>query len=244
VVSIGGGEVWATGLSQNVAILHAAANSSRLAVTSAQPIRGNWTNVLVIAGGHQIAYVANGNAPKQTFVTHDGGRSWQRIPPLCPAGAGGALLAAYGNTVWAECQRPPARQQQIALEWSPDGGRNWERRAPITASAMWRIQPVSARVAWALSTNGVLRRTTDAGHTWTQVWSAASSQPPTLTAVVSLTDPAASPPLLITQSPTTASIVLTLTRDRGRQRRTDLVLYRTTNGGRSWQPQVVALGRQ
>jgi photosystem II stability/assembly factor-like uncharacterized protein len=244
VVSIGGGEVWATGLSQNVAILHAAADSGRLAATPAQPIRGDWTNVLVIAGGREIAYVTNGNAPRQTFVTHDGGRSWQRIPPLCPAAAGGVLLAAYGNTVWAECQQPPARQPQIALEWSPDGGRTWERRAPTTASAVERIQPVSARVAWALSADGVIRRTTDGGQTWSQVWSAAGSQPATLKTAVSIANAAGSPPILIAQSPTTASIVMTLTRGNGRQQRTNVVLYRTTDGGRSWRPQVVALARR
>lgn len=241
LVSIGGGEVWAIGLSRNVAILHADASGRQLMATATQPIRGNWTNVLVTAGGRETAYVSNGNVPRETFVTHDNGRSWQQIPPPCPAGPGGVFLAAYANTVWAECESPPATHPQTVLEWSANGGRTWARRAPSAASAMWRIEPVSARVAWALSTSGAIRRTTDAGRTWSQIWSAASSQPATLKTVVALTDPAASAPILIAQGADSASIVLTLTRGHTGQRRTNLVLYTTTNGGLTWQPHVVSL---
>ena len=93
--------MWAIGLSGQVAILHAPVAGSRLTATAAQPIHGDWTNVAVFARGTGTAYVFNGNAPRETFVTHDDGRSRQHIAPPCPHGNTALLTAAYGETVWA-----------------------------------------------------------------------------------------------------------------------------------------------
>jgi hypothetical protein len=236
LVSVGGGEVWATGVTPaSVTILHAPVTGSRLTATASQPIHGGWTNVEVFAGGPGTAYVSNADAPGQTFVTRDGGRSWQRIQQPCPRGERGGLTAAFGDTVWAECSS--TRSQREVLARSGNGGASW-RQLPLTAAPAM-LQPVSADVAWAISGRTV-SRTTDAGLTWKSVW-AANSQPPLLRSQ-------APPPLvaglnpLSAQSPTAASVVMTVVTDGGkRSRYTNLVVYRTSNGGATWIPSVVRL---
>jgi photosystem II stability/assembly factor-like uncharacterized protein len=240
LVSVSGGEVWATGLVPNaVTIMHAPVTGGRLRATASQPIHGGSTNVQVIAAGRGTAYVSNADVRRQTFVTHDDGQSWQRIRPPCSSGESGGLNTAHGDTVWAECYSPVNPRPVLAL--SEDGGRSWQRisRSVALTSAP---QLVSSETAWALSGRKVLR-TTDGGLTWSAVWSAATSQPPALR---SKTPPpiAAGPDLLlVAQSPTSASVVIAITGGtRTGAKLTNLVVYRTTDGGRTWQPSVVPLG--
>jgi photosystem II stability/assembly factor-like uncharacterized protein len=222
-----------------VTILHAPVAGSRLSATASQPIHGGWTNVHVIAGGPGTAYVSNADAPRQTFVTHDDGRSWQRVQPPCPRGDPGGLTAAYKDTIWAECSS--TRSQQQVLERSDNGGRSWQQLHPGPAHAI-TLQPVSDEAAWALSGREVLR-TTDGGSTWSAVWSEANSQPPSLRSQIPPPIAAGFNPL-IAQSPSSASLVVAVTRGHvGAQTKlTNLVVYRTTDGGQTWQPYVVPLG--
>jgi photosystem II stability/assembly factor-like uncharacterized protein len=241
LVSIGGNEVWATGLTPtNVTIMHALVAGDRLSATASQPIHGGSTNVQVIAGRPGTAYVSNADAPRQTFVTHDDGRSWQRIQPACPSGEGGELAAAYGDTLWAECYS--TRSQRQVLSRSDNGGSSWQQLHPRLAPSI-PPQPVSTEAAWALSGHKVLR-TTNRGLTWSAVWSAANSQPPSLRSQTPPPIAAGSNLLLIANSPTSASLVTAITRGHvGDQTRlTNLVVYRTADGGQTWQPYVVSLG--
>ncbi len=243
LVSVGGGEVWATGVTPtNVTILHAPVAGSRLGATASQPIHGSWTNVQVMAGGSGTAYVFNADAPRQTFVTHDDGRTWQRMQPPCPSGERGGLTAAYGDTIWADCNSPTSQQQ--ALERSDSGGRSWQRLHPGPAGPV-QLQPVSAEAGWAVSGHDVLR-TTDGGATWSAVWSEANSQPPSLRSQLPPPIAAGPNPLLIAQSPTSASLVVAIAHGRLGQhsKLTNLVVYRTTDGGRTWQPYIVPLGNR
>jgi photosystem II stability/assembly factor-like uncharacterized protein len=243
VASVGGSEVWATGLGSSDAILHSPARGDQLIATASQPVHGSYTNVGVEGAGAGIAYVVNADVPRQAFATHDDGRTWQRLtPPPCTGKYAFARLdAAFGQTVWLTCSGGNDRTPRLVR--SLDGGRSW-RQLPVDwgTDGPRQLAAVNARVAWVLIGNGELLRTTDAGVTWQPVWSATDPRVSPLSRPI--TTLAASPlPLLSVQSPDSASIVTLLNPDRtGRAAKlTNLVVYRTTDGGRSWQAYPVGL---
>jgi photosystem II stability/assembly factor-like uncharacterized protein len=208
-----------------------------LIATASQPVHGSYTNVGVEGAGAGIAYVVNADVPRQAFATHDDGRTWQRLtPPPCTGKYAFARLdAAAGQTVWLTCSGGNDRTPRLVR--SLDGGRSW-RQLPVDwgTDGPRQLAAVNARVAWVLIGNGELLRTTDAGATWPPVWSATDPRVSPLSRPI--TTLAASPlPLLSVQSPDSASIVTLLNRDRtGRAAKlTNLVVYRTTDGGQSWQ---------
>jgi hypothetical protein len=248
-VSVGGDEVWAVGSDCSasaqcpVTILHGPVTGSGLEATAAQPVGGSWTNVEVVAAGPQTAYVLNPDHAQQTFVTHDDGRSWQRIQSACPATAlefGRLASGGSPGSVWVSCQ---PWHGATTLRRSVDGGRGWQA-LPAHFGNVFRLEPVSAQVAWGVTPGGVVVRTTDGGFAWSTVWSAARSQPtalrsrpPRLVAAASAT------PTLTVQSASSASVVMIVTRGlvSGQARFTNLVVYRTTDGGATWNPSVVPL---
>jgi hypothetical protein len=88
----------------------------------------------------------------------------------------------------------------------------------------------------------VLLRTTNAGATWQPVWSPTDPHVSPLSRPI--TKPTPSPlPIMSVQSADSASIVTVL--NRGTRRRaanlTNLVVYRTTNGGQTWETYPVKL---
>jgi hypothetical protein len=105
-----------------------------------------------------------------------------------------------------------------------------------------QLAAVNARVAWALNGDRELLRTTNAGATWQPVWSATNPRVSPLSR--SITKLSASPlPILSVQSADSASIVTLI--NRGTTARvaklTNLVVYRTSNGGQGWQAFPVRL---
>lgn len=92
-----------------------------------------------------------------------------------------------------------------------------------------------------LKADGQLIRTTNAGATWQAVWSATDPrESPLSRPITKLT--ASALPILSVQSADSASIVTLLNRGTTRRSRlTNLVVYRTTNGGQSWQAYPVRL---
>ena len=245
LVSLGGGEVWATGLSTRVAILHAPVGGHRLTATATQPIAGNWTNVSVTAGGPGTAYVTNGNADRQRFVTHDDGRTWQRMASPCQTGRLAQVLAAFGETVWANCF--PARGGNgPALVRSDDAGRHWRPVATPAGGNFLHLQAASSPVAWASTFSGRVMRTADGGQTWHTVWSQSNRRDAPIRAQVPRLGPWASfpgTPTLVAQGPSSATVLVVITRGRaaGQAKTTNLVLYRTTDAGQTWRAQVVPL---
>lgn len=246
-VSVGGEEAWAVGVNCagqarcTVTILHAPVTGSRLDATAAQPVAGSWTNVEVVAAGPQTAYVVNPEHAQQTFVTHDDGRTWQRIEPACPARFEFSRLTSGGSagTVWASCQ---PWHGPTTLRRPTDSGR-WRLTAGHFGN-VFRLQPVSPQIAWGLTPTGAVLRTTDGGSTWSTVWSAGHSQPASLrTHPSAIVAQASGTPMLTAQSATSASIVMILSRGHvDRQSKfTNLVVYRTDDGGATWHPSVVRL---
>ena len=245
LVSLGGGEVWATGLSTRVAILHAPVAGHRLTATATQPIAGNWTNVTVTAGGPGTAYVTNGNAAGQRFVTRDDGRTWQRMASPCRTARVAQVLAAFSETVWANCF-PTRGGGRPTLARSADGGRQWHPVTTPKGGDFLHLQAPSRRVAWASAYSGNVVRTADGGQTWHTVWSPSNRRDAPIRAQVPRLGPWASfpgTPTLLAQGTRSATVLVVITRGRadGQARTTNLVLYQTTDAGQTWRARVVSL---
>ena len=185
-LSLGFGEVWSVGQpGAATVVLHAPASGSRLLATAAQPTHGMWPNAQVAAAGPGMAYLANGNAPGQMYLTRDDGRSWRAVARPCSSGAPGLLAnVAFGNAVWVVCERvtsrstPLRRDAHMTLSRSTDGGRRWTTLpTPFSAGFTVVVSPVSASVLWAQSGNGAVLRSADGGTTWQTVWSLTQQVP-------------------------------------------------------------------
>jgi hypothetical protein len=246
-LSLGFGEVWSVGQpGKATVVLHAPVSGSRLLATAAQPTHGMWPNAQVAAAGPGMAYLYNGNAPRQMYLTRDDGRSWQRAARPCPAGEPGKLTnVAFGGAVWVLCDRVPARNApalrnaQLTLSRSTDGGRRWtDLPTPFIPGFAPILSPVSASVLWAQS-HGAVLRSTNGGATWQTVWSLAQQVPALRASYL----PGTYPGDLIAQGPETATMQLSLVRGRSGSAAayTNLVRYRTTDGGRTWNARVVSL---
>lgn len=242
-VSVAAGEVWAIGSACSnpahctVTVLHAAVGGSRLAATQAQPIGGDWTNVEVVGAGVKTAYVDNPDRFGDAFVTHDDGRSWQRIAPPCPRGSFARIASdGWSGGAWASCL---ARHGGTTLTRTTERGRSWKTLPGRFAQIVW-LQPVSSRVAWGAPWDGDVLRTTDGGLTWRRVWSAPASLARGMSPAVTQ---ASSPPTLAASSAASATVMTIAARGHvGKQAAfTNLVVYRTTNGGATWTPSVVRL---
>jgi hypothetical protein len=244
-VSVGGGEVWATGgvctrSGCGVTVQHAPIGGERLTATAAQPITGGWTNVHAVAAGPGTAYVVNPDEYGDNFVTHDDGRSWRRIAPPCRRAARpGLTVSVAAGILWDTCEA--LRGGRITVVRSADGGARWEV-TPGHFTHELQLQAVSATVAWGLTERGVVR-TSNGGRMWTTVWSPRTpprvlqDHAPYIAALGSFT------PILDARSADDASVLTIVTRGRvdGQARSTNLVVSTTRDGGASWQAHAIGL---
>ena len=179
------------------------------------------------------------------YQTRDDGRSWQPVTPPCPAGELGRLAnGASGNAVWVVCARllkaPVPRNAHLTLARSTDGGRHWaDLPTPFSAGVTPILSPVSPSVIWAQNGSGAVLRSTNAGATWQTVWSLAQQAP----RLRSHHLPGTYPGDLIAQNPQNATMQLSLVHGRpgSSAAYTNLVRYRTTDGGRTWKTKVISL---
>jgi photosystem II stability/assembly factor-like uncharacterized protein len=254
-VSVAGGEVWSlgngcAGTRCIDAILRAPAAGDRLVQTAAQPPLGHSTNVSVVASGSNDAYVLNDIfgidhsvttvTHTQLFATHDRGRTWRSLPTPCARLSSGQLYRGGADALWATCQQRHGRAQ---LSRSTDGGRHWTPMGNVPANI--QLQPASAQIAWAVSAAGRIFRTTDGGRTWTAVWYGGHPEPAVLAGTMPPGLNRAFDIVLTVQSATTATVIAVVTRGHvdSHAAQTDFVTYRTTDGGRTWRPNVVRLPR-
>jgi photosystem II stability/assembly factor-like uncharacterized protein len=228
-VTIAGGEVWSLGSSCGPSgcpdtVLHAPVSGSRFTATAAQlPLAGD-TNVDVVAVAPGTAYVASSDRPL-IFATHDNGASWQRLTPPCPRRDFGRLAAGGPSSLWAMCE---PRHGATLISRSTDGGHHW-RRLPVPFDPVFGVQPAAPLIAWALTTHGQVVRTVDGGESWATVWSRPRSEPAGQSPSIS--------PILATQSATAAELVVEV----AHRRLTNLIVYRTSDGGATWRGSVVSL---
>jgi photosystem II stability/assembly factor-like uncharacterized protein len=226
-VSVAGGEVWSFGEACTgactVTVLHAPVTAGRLTAVAAQPVHGDDLNLQVMAAAHGTAYVLD---PKTggTFVTRDDGRSWTSVtPPPCPRRGGSAVFQGAGSGwLWALC---PGPGPQLSLQRSVDGARSWQP-ARLPTKGVRALAPSSSQVAWLLDSHRRLLRTSDGGRDWTPVLEVTAIEPH-----------------LVQQDARHAAVLAMVVRGHFQRhaRYTNLVVYRTADGGRSWRRSVVGL---
>jgi hypothetical protein len=245
-LSLGFDEVWSLGQSGSATVvLHAPASARRLLATSAQPGHGISLNTQLAAAGPGMAYLYDADTSGQMYLTRDDGRSWQRVAQPCHAGELGRLASgASGNAVWVVCARllkaPVPRNAHLTLSRSTDGGNHWtDLPTPFSAGVTPILSPVSASVIWAQNGSGAVLRSTNAGATWQTVWSLAQQIPGLRSSHL----PGTYPGDLIAQTPQTATMQLSLVHGRpgSAATYTNLVRYRTTDGGQTWNANVISL---
>jgi photosystem II stability/assembly factor-like uncharacterized protein len=239
-VSAAGGVVWAVGTGSCAGsgcrwiVMRGPASGDSLPATAAQPLPPTSQNVTTIsASSATTAYVA---APARhgtvIYATRDGGQHWHPIPDPCSgASSEFGVSATSTDSLWRVC----VRSKQFLDVRSTDGGASWSsQRLPFIP--LFAFEPVSSQAAWSQDVHGTIYRTADGGASWQPVWYSGGPH--------GRSTPGFSP-ILSAQSPDDASLLVQLTRgpisQDGVPRSTNLVLYRTSNAGRSWAPSVVEL---
>jgi photosystem II stability/assembly factor-like uncharacterized protein len=117
---------------------------------------------------------------------------------------------------------------------STDGGHHWiYHTVPFLAENLY---PESRRVAWAQTLSGASLRTDDGGRSWHTVW-------PANTNLRLPRGTAHRRPTLSVRSSTAATEVVPVTHTdtRTHQTLTNLVVYRTADGGAHWHRSAVGL---
>lgn len=244
-VTLGNGEAWTLGVRCvhyrcRSSILHGRAAGSSLSQTVTQPpgiqSRRAPTSLLV-AGYGERAYVGE-RGQRRLYVTDDDGYSWSRASYPCPAGTLiRALTSTGGGAVWVTCgPRPtvtgggsqPSRGRAnppVTIHRSEDGGRHWQTPDPAFHGTAGLVA-VSPQIAWADDASGALQRTTNGGRSWQTVLRGVGPDP-----------------AVDIESSTTATVVAAATTGTraAHTRRTDLVAYRTVDGGSHWTHTLIRL---
>ncbi len=240
-VSVAKGTVWATatrcrGPYQCVyPVLRGAASGSRLSPVSTAPGDRGDLGIIAVSTGRAYMFTPTADAgagagADQAWVTDDSGRTWHSVAPGCPENLA-TVFATVGDddgTIWRACAPGGGGDRKVGT--STDGGHRWVYH-PVPFEIR-NLDPESRRVAWAQDLSGTTLRTDDGGRSWRTVWTAPKDAPrvaPTLTA----------------RSATAATEVIPVTHTQPREHRTltNLLAYRTTDGGAHWQRMTVALPR-
>lgn len=239
-VSVAGGVVWAVGVGSCAGsdcrwvVMRGPASGDRLRATAAQPLPPTNQNATTISAvSATTAYVA---APAHhgtdIYVTRDGGRDWHQIPDQCSeASTKFGVTATSTDSLWRIC----VRSKRFFVVRSTDSGAQWtSKRMPFIP--LYAFEPVTSQVAWSQDVRGTIYRTANGGASWQPVWHSGGPH--------GRSTPGFSP-VLSAQSEDDASLLVQLTHGPTSRTRvphsTNLVVYSTTDGGRSWQPSVVKL---
>ena len=246
-VSVADGTVWANaercrGPYECVyPVLRGPASGSRLTPVPTTPGNRGDLNIIAVSSSSAYMFSPTGDAgARQAWVTADGGSTWQSVAPGCPEN----LITVFptvghrGGTIWRSCapnsHGAPDSDGHQKLGISTDGGRRWVYRSvPLSVRTLY---PESAQIAWAQALSGATLRTDDGGRSWHTVW----------TVNKNLSLPHASfghAPTLTARSATAATEIVPVTHADARDHRTltNLLAYRTTDGGTHWQRIAVGL---
>jgi hypothetical protein len=223
-VSVAGAEVWAVGDGCRGgcegSVLRARSVGSTLSPTATTPPTGKrMRQIVALSATSAYLYVPPVGGRPQAWLTTNAGRSWSRVAPGCRTDS---LSGSGTGAMWRPCPPRPGRAE---IGISTDGGRHWAYRAAPFSSGV--LYGASARVAWMQARGGTIARTADGGRTWRAVWSQPNGH--------------GRPAALSVQSATTATEVVSVSHTQHGIERTNLVLYRTTDGGGHWKRTPVAL---
>ena len=247
-LTISDGTVWALGNRCDghrcrAVVLSGPAGGDRLAATASQPaLHPHVNGVQAIIGAHGSTVVVTGGfaaTDLATFVSHDSGRSWTQVTYPCQRPVESDIYPTSASSLWAVClaTKAPAKTTrngtpvpgtpQDIIRRSTAGGRHWTTTATL-AQLQPTLSAVTGQVAWITGDNGTVKRTTDGGRTWQTVLQTPGGEFGAELAV---------------QDAQTATIVVTASSGSvaDHRRRTDLVSYRTTDGGAHWTPTVIKL---
>jgi hypothetical protein len=88
--------------------------------------RGNADTAWLVDG----PYYSEKPQPHDLFITRDGGRNWQALPGISIGNCGPSRLASAGDRVWLLCTFPPATvMMEKKLYLSEDGGLTWSLKS-------------------------------------------------------------------------------------------------------------------
>lgn len=232
-LTVGDGIVWTLGVRCvhyrcASLVLDGRATGSRLARTATEPPElptRRAPSSLVVAGYGDQAYVSEGSH-RRFYTTADQGRTWRPAQYPCPAATVIRDLAPSGHAVWILCA-PNRGQKAATIRRSVDRGLSWQTDRTASGNTA-QLVAASPRVAWAARASGALQRTADGGRSWQTIFPG---------------DGAA--PAVDIQSTTHATVVATATTGTtaAHTRRTDLIAYRTADGGAHWSHSVIHLPR-
>ena len=116
-----------------------------------------WTIPVVLS--ERSEYIA----PLALYRSQDGGKTWR---PLLPQGEALAVDPAHPATLYATTADPDADGSAVLR--SDDDGRRWRQTATLPRVAERLVDPVSPRIVYAATRQGVWR-SRDAGGTWQPV---------------------------------------------------------------------------
>jgi hypothetical protein len=240
-VSVADGVVWANATRCRAAyqcvypVLRGPASGSRLTPVPTTPSDRGDLNIIAVSASSAYTFSPTGDAgARQAWVTRDAGRTWQNVAPGCPENVD-TIYPTVGDghgAIWRSCAPTSDAHQTLGI--STDGGRRWTYRS--LPSPLQTLYPESAQIAWAQALSGATLRTTDGGRTWHTVWTVNKS--------LSLSQTSSGyGPTLTARSATAATEVVPVTHTDARDHRTltNLLAYRTTDGGARWQRIAVAL---
>jgi photosystem II stability/assembly factor-like uncharacterized protein len=171
----------------------------------------------------------------QILHTSDGGNTWQDVTPPYPSGSPGEVPPAFdplnGNMAWVAVFGP--HQPNVVFRTS-DGGQSWqEAMLPTSSLGVTQVQFVNAQDGWVFASFGGLAAgsegvdlfgSTDGGQTWSLVARAPGALP--LQGIKSG---------MSWISATTGWVTGIIYREN------TVYLYRSQDGGMSWQSQSLPL---
>ena len=230
-VSARDGEVWAAAPDCarvcRMTILHGSSGASgSLQPTRSQPAPSVGQANLIAAGrGTAYVEVIRPHAA-QHYVTHDGGRSWSVTGTACNNGVGDEALTADGpDSLWEQCL---VHRNRFVLAHSANGGRTWTAYPlPLGLGGLFELRPVGGGTVWAITDNGIVLRTLDGGRSWRSVLNAGPRA------------------VLMAASASTVLVVRAIGRGHAQHHstNTNLVAFRTSDGGAHWLGTTIALPR-
>jgi hypothetical protein len=233
-ISVSGPMVWAIAArpGSGTLILRGSAAGDALSPVRVQP-GTNDEAATVAAAGADTAYVdALRGHHVEHFVTHDGGERWQTLPRFCPIEGGDRTLTVDSPTsLWRFCWDGSA---PALLGRSLDGGRTYRSYhvpAPGPQGAPERFQAVSGQIAWEMTDHGDVIRIIEGGARSKVVWWRKGSQ---RTAVHGV------PEALTVVDAQLVYVTVVVPPAKGATG-SNLVVYATNDGGRTWQAHVVPL---